>query len=157
MWLAIAGTVGLAVLVSVVLHIKTANIIIVPALFLAVRWYMLSSTELMVDKSGVRVGDVGVPWASIAQLVVFEPEPQARNGEAWVGVQLRPDADLPPAAASTHAGAVNTRQVYGPVRTDKLDVDRMTAKARHYAPAVEVTQRQGQPAGVAVVPPAGMP
>lgn len=153
LWLAIAGVVGSAILISVVFHIATANIIVVPGLFLAVRRYMLSSTALTVARAGVQVGDVGVPWESVAQLVVLGPVP---NGEVRVGVRLRPGAPLPPGVTpSIHPG---DPQVQGLVRAEKLDVHRLRAKVRGFAPQVQVTEQQGQSDGVrGAFPPAGTP
>jgi hypothetical protein len=153
MWLAIAAVVGSAILISFALRIGTATLIIAPGLFLAVRWYTLSNTALMVDRSGVRVGEVAVPWESIAQLVVFGPTHRAAGAEAWVGVRLRPDAPLPPGV--TLRGDPSAPQIHGRVRAEKLDVNRLAAKVHGFAPQVQVTERHGQPGETAAVPPAG--
>lgn len=133
MWLSIAAVVAVAILISVVLHIPTATIIIVPGLGLAVRQYMLSSTALMVGRAGVRVGDVGVPWESIAQMLVIRP--QSANADIGIELLLRPDA------------RVDHQQVGGLVRADKLNIERLRTKVNDFAPGVQVIERQGQPAG----------
>lgn len=158
LWLSIVATVGLAIVISVVAHIPTATLIIAPGLFLAVRRYLLSSAALLVDRAGVRVGDVSVPWGSVAQLVVFEPARRVPNAEVWVGVGLRPDAPLPPGATpADRSRDPNILQFRGPVPARKLNLGRLTATVRGFASQVPVTVRHGQPDDAASSPPVGTP
>ncbi|MER7952183.1 hypothetical protein ABTY59_32815 [Streptomyces sp. NPDC096079] len=131
LWGAIAGAVGLAVLLGWALDMK-GGVVLVAAVPFIVSWYENRRTAFQFDAAGVRFGTVPLPWGDVTELVVATPEGAAH---ALIGARLRPGASLPAGAVPAAHDPAMPAPIHVAVPRDKFDLRKMVGKARKYAPA----------------------
>ncbi|MFI8911407.1 hypothetical protein ACIGW4_07275 [Streptomyces sp. NPDC053513] len=131
LWGAIAGVVGLAVLLGWALDMK-GGVVIVAALPFIVSWYENRRTAFQFDAAGARFGTVPLPWSDITQLVVATPEGGAHT---LIGARLRPGASLPAGGTGLAHDPEMPAPIHVAVPRAKFDLRKMVTKARKYAPA----------------------
>ncbi|MFG2329002.1 hypothetical protein ACGFMM_05195 [Streptomyces sp. NPDC048604] len=130
LWGALIGVVALAVLLGWALDMK-GGVVIVAAMPFIVSWFETRRTAFQFDPSGVRFGQVLLPWTDITELVVATPP---NNPHALIGARHRPGASIPPGTGTPqHPALPAPLQVA--VQRDKFDLTKMVAKSRKYAPS----------------------
>ncbi|MFD0412806.1 hypothetical protein [Streptomyces sp. NPDC127108] len=131
LWGAIAGVVLLAVLLGWALDMK-GGVVIVAAIPFISSWFDSKRILFQFDAAGVRVGNVLLPWNDVTQFVVATPP---NSEEALIGVRLRDGARLPAGAEVPPAHPAVPAPMYVAVQRQKLDLAKMVAKSRKYAPS----------------------
>lgn len=107
-------------------------------------------TLLAVRSKGVRVGSASVPWSSIEQVVVIQPEPSAyESDEPEVGLRLTSDAPLPDGVSSLVTDPSTPTDIPDELRTtldgQPLDIEHLVETVHTYAPSnVSVTELHGE-------------
>ncbi|MET9954848.1 hypothetical protein ABZ135_25330 [Streptomyces sp. NPDC006339] len=130
LWGAIAGTVALAALLGRALDMK-GGVVIVVALPFIVSWFENQRTAFQFDAGGLRIGALSLPWDAVDRIVVVNPP---HEQDAVIGVRPFPGAPLPPGAAPQPRHPAVSAPFHVVVPRHKLDLAKMTAKARRYAP-----------------------
>ncbi|WJV45433.1 hypothetical protein [Streptomyces flavofungini] len=143
LWGAIAGVVLLAVLLGWALDMK-GGVVIVAAIPFISSWFDSKRVLFQFDAAGVRVGTVLLPWNDVTQFVVATPP---NSEHALIGVRLREGARLPAGAEVPPAHPAMPAPTYVAVQRQKLDLAKMVAKSRKYAPShiqIVVTEPSGE-------------
>ena len=106
-------------------------------------------TLLAIRSEGVSVGSASVPWSSIEQVVVVQPEPSAyESDEPEVGLHLAQDAPLPDGLSSLVTDPSTPTDIPTELRTaldgQPLDRERLIQAVRAHAPVgVSVVEHNG--------------
>ncbi|MGH4031004.1 hypothetical protein ACQB60_18935 [Actinomycetota bacterium Odt1-20B] len=131
LWGAIIGIVALAALLGWALEMK-GGVVIVAAIPFIASWFEKQRTAFQFDPSGVRVGEVLLPWSDVSQFVVATPQ---GGRQALLGVRLRPGAALPPHASVPPPHPDMPAHLHVAVQGRKFELAQMIRKARQYAPS----------------------
>ncbi|WP_418959118.1 hypothetical protein [Streptomyces tritici] len=142
LWGALLGVVGLAVLLGWALDMK-GGVVIVAAMPFIVSWFENRRTAFQFDQSGVRFGEVLLPWTDIAEFVVATPP---NDSHALIGARLRPGVSAPAGTGAAPHPAMPA-QVHVAVQREKFHLQKMLTKARTYAPPhirIMIADRSGE-------------
>ena len=119
----------------------------------------LDVSILAVRSEGVTIRDVSVPWSSIRQVVIVQPESSvSESDEIEIGLRLDPDASLPEDLSSLDIHSSTPSEIPSALRTSlegqPLDRERLIAAVHRFAPenvsVIEIrgdTQRELEPEG----------
>lgn len=99
----------------------------------------LDTTIVAIRSEGVTIRDTSVPWSSIRQVVVIQPESSAsESGEVEIGLRLDPDASLPEELSSLDFDSSPSSEIPSALRTSlegqPLDRERLIAAVHRFPP-----------------------
>lgn len=109
----------------------------------------LNTTIVAIRSEGVTIRDVSVPWSSIRQVEIVQPESSASESEeVEVGLRLDPDASLPEDWSSLDIDSSTPSEIPSPLSTfldsQLLDRECLVAAAHRFAPeSVSIIENRG--------------
>ncbi|MFC7219485.1 hypothetical protein ACFQLX_15085 [Streptomyces polyrhachis] len=146
LWGLIGALVGFALLCGWVLDVKGGTVLVVAAPYVFL-WFDARRVLFQFDPSGVRIGNVRLPWADVTALVVADSP--ALGPQVLLGTRLRDGALIPAGAEALPADPAMPAQLHVAVERRKFHLAKLTAKARRYAPGhvqiVNAADSAGQP------------
>lgn len=130
LWGLVAGVVAVAALAGWALDMK-GGVIIVAVIPFIIAWFDGQRTAFQFDVTGVRIGQVQLPWNDVTQFVVAH-SPDGRH--TLIGVRPRPGAVLPAGVNVPPRHPAIPAPFHVAVQAVKFDMAKMIQKARKYAP-----------------------
>ncbi|MFJ3520652.1 hypothetical protein [Streptomyces sp. NPDC090131] len=132
LWGLIGALVSVALVLGWALDMKggTVIVLLVPYVF---TWFDARRVLFQFDSSGVRIGNVRLPWTDVTAFVVAESA--ALGPQVLIGTQLRDGVVVPAGAEVLPPDASMPAQLHVAVERRKFDLGKLTAKTRRYAPA----------------------
>ncbi|MFH8894361.1 hypothetical protein [Streptomyces sp. NPDC017949] len=123
---------GVALVLGWALDVRggTVIVLLVPYVFM---WFDARRVLFQFDSSGVRIGNVRLPWTDVTALVVAESA--ALGPQVLIGTLLRDGVAVPAGADVPPPDAAMPAQLHVAVERRKFDLGELTAKTRRYAPA----------------------
>lgn len=109
----------------------------------------LNASILAVRSDGVTINDVSVPWSSIRQVVIVQPNSSiAESDEVRVGLRLDPDAPLPEDLSSLEIDSSSPSEIPSALCTSldghPLNRDRLLTAVHGFSPSgVPLIEIQG--------------
>ncbi len=132
LWGLMGALVGVALLCGWVLDVKGGTVIVVAAPYVFL-WFDARRVLFQFDPSGVRIGNVQLPWADVTAFLVADSA--ALGPQVLIGTQLRDGTLIPAGAEVLPPDPAMPAQLHVAVERRKFDLGKLTAKARRYAPA----------------------
>ncbi|MFD3324324.1 hypothetical protein [Streptomyces sp. NPDC058701] len=132
LWGLIGALVGVASLLGWALDVKggTVIVLLVPYVFM---WFDARRVLFQFDSSGVRIGNVRLPWTDVTAFVVAESA--ALGPHVLIGARLRDGVAVPAGAEVLPPDVSMPASLHVAVERRKVDLGELTAKTRRYAPA----------------------
>ncbi|MDX2391011.1 hypothetical protein NJL88_13270 [Streptomyces sp. DK15] len=123
---------GVALVLGWALDVRggTVIVLLVPYVFM---WFDARRVLFQFDSSGVRIGNVRLPWTDVTALVVAESA--ALGPQVLIGTLLRDGVAVPAGADVPPPDVAMPAQLHVAVERRKFDLGELTAKTRRYAPA----------------------
>lgn len=132
LWGLIGALVGVALVLGWALDMKGGTVIVLlaPYVFL---WFDARRVLFQFDSSGVRIGNVRLPWTDVTAFVVSESA--ALGPQVLIGTRLREGVAVPAGAEVLPPDVSMPAPLHVAVERRKFDLGKLTAKTRRYAPA----------------------
>ncbi|MFJ6444024.1 hypothetical protein [Streptomyces sp. NPDC091649] len=131
LWGLMGALVGVALLCGWVLDVKGGTVIVVAAPYVFL-WFDARRVLFEFGPSGVRIGNVQLPWADVVAFVVADSA--ALGPQVLLGTRLRDGTLMPAGADVPPPDPAMPAQLHVAVERRKFDLGKLTAKARRYAP-----------------------
>jgi hypothetical protein len=130
LWGLVAGVVAVAALAGWALEMK-GGVIIVAVIPFIIAWFEGRRTAFQFDVTGVRIGQMLLPWNDVTQFVVVH----APDGQhTLIGVRPRPGAVPPAGVIVPPPHPAIPAPLHVAVQAAKFDLAKMIQKAQKYAP-----------------------
>ncbi|MGW6862202.1 hypothetical protein [Streptomyces xanthophaeus] len=132
LWGLIGALVGVALVLGWALDVKggTVIVLLVPYIFM---WFDARRVLFQFDSSGVRIGNIRLPWTDVTAFVVAESA--ALGPHVLIGTQLHDGVAVPAGAGVLPPDMAMPAQLHVALERRKFDLGKLTAKTRRYAPA----------------------
>ncbi|MFD5648991.1 hypothetical protein [Streptomyces sp. NPDC127039] len=131
LWGLMAAVVGVALLCGWALDMKGGTVVVLAAPYVFL-WFDERRVLFRFDPSGVRIGNVQLPWADVTAFV-YADSPDLGT-QVLLGTRLRDGTPVPAGADVRPADPAMPAQLHVAVERRKFDLAKLTAKARRYAP-----------------------